>query len=191
MEGAANAGATTRPQPRMQTNKAYELVHYRSPKHSDIPCATVYGLSRALPGDRPFCHRRFAGHRPAKLDARVGAPGPHAFAIRVSAARPATSMRPSLPAPNVRDDRETPLVSGAGCRERTTYFRKTEGKYFCAGIWTGQTRLILRGKMAGGRRGFHLAGVIRHAFGSSAVSQRRKWVAPTPVTAPRFDSSWT
>ena len=46
-----------------------------------------------------------------KLDASVGASGPHSFAVRISAARLASPTRPSHPAPNVRDDREAPLVS--------------------------------------------------------------------------------
>jgi hypothetical protein len=46
-----------------------------------------------------------------KLDASVGASGPHDFAVRVSIARLAKPSRPPHPAPNVRDDREAPLVS--------------------------------------------------------------------------------
>src|SRR5437763_13779812 len=46
-----------------------------------------------------------------KLDASVGASGPHSFAVSISAARLASPTRPSHPAPHVRDDREAPLVS--------------------------------------------------------------------------------
>ena len=45
-----------------------------------------------------------------ELDASVEASGPHDFAVRVSAVRLAALSRPSLPAPNVRDDRDTPLL---------------------------------------------------------------------------------
>jgi hypothetical protein len=35
-----------------------------------------------------FCHRRLAKKNSAKLDASVGASGPHDFAVRESAIRP-------------------------------------------------------------------------------------------------------
>jgi hypothetical protein len=47
----------------------------------------------------------------AKLSASVGAPGPHDFAVRFGVARLAPPLRPLHPAPNVRDDRDTPLYS--------------------------------------------------------------------------------
>jgi hypothetical protein len=55
-----------------------------------------------------FCHRRSASC-PAKLDASVEASGPHDFAVRYRAIRQRHTQRPPHPAPNVRDDRETPL----------------------------------------------------------------------------------
>jgi hypothetical protein len=55
------------------------------------------------------CHRRRAD-RSAKLDASVGASGPHDFAVRVRHIRLVRRPRPSHPAPNVRDDRDTPLL---------------------------------------------------------------------------------
>jgi len=55
------------------------------------------------------CHRRLQVTT-CKLDASVGASGPHDFAVRAGAARLASPSRPPHPAPNVRDDRETPLL---------------------------------------------------------------------------------
>jgi hypothetical protein len=96
-----------------------------------FPAQWFYGFLRALPGDRLCCHRR---QRDAKhhrqLDASVGASGPHDFAVRshpsppkgfaglgivrrAHQARP-TLPRPPHPAPNVRDDGETPLSWGTG-----------------------------------------------------------------------------
>jgi hypothetical protein len=69
----------------------------------------VLRLIRALPGDRALLPPSFAGLA-RDLDASVGASGPHAFAVRVSVARLATPQRPPHPAPNVRDDREAPLL---------------------------------------------------------------------------------
>jgi hypothetical protein len=40
-EGAGNAGRFARPQPRVRMEKAHELVTTGTPKHHDIPCATV------------------------------------------------------------------------------------------------------------------------------------------------------
>src|ERR1700730_7287508 len=45
-----------------------------------------------------------------ELSTSVGVPGPHGFAVRVSAARLAPLLRPSHPVPNVRDDRDTSLL---------------------------------------------------------------------------------
>src|ERR1700737_2735062 len=58
-----------------------------------------------------FCHRHRADNS-AKLDASVGASGPHDFAVRVSTIRQARRPRPPHPVPYVRDDRETPLCVG-------------------------------------------------------------------------------
>ena len=50
-----------------------------------------------------------------RLDASVEASEPHDFAVRFRRVRLARQKRPSHPAPNVRDDRDTPLLTGAGC----------------------------------------------------------------------------
>jgi hypothetical protein len=52
---------------------------------------------------------------PCELDASIGASEPHDFAVRKlrrsSAPKGATTLpRPPHPAPNVRDDRDTPLM---------------------------------------------------------------------------------
>jgi hypothetical protein len=44
-------------------------------------------------------------------------PEPHDFTVRLQCVRRARRKRPSHPAPNVRDDREAPLLRGAGRRE--------------------------------------------------------------------------
>jgi hypothetical protein len=50
----------------------------------------------------------------ANLTPATGASGPHDFAVRFSHARQSQPPRPPLPAPNVRDDRETPLLVSTG-----------------------------------------------------------------------------
>src|SRR5436190_18359441 len=54
-EGAGKAGcsASTRSLARNK-KKRTSVVATGSPKQSDLPCAMVYGLFRALPGDRAF-----------------------------------------------------------------------------------------------------------------------------------------
>src|SRR5581483_6181119 len=54
-------------------------------KRSGFPCTMVYGLFRALPGDRLVCHRRLRVTR--RLDASIGASGPHGFAVRAGLVR--------------------------------------------------------------------------------------------------------
>src|ERR1700692_3153270 len=55
-------------------------IHSESPESPGIPRAMVYGLYRALPGDRLSCHRRRRSclHR---LDTSVGVSGPHVYIL--------------------------------------------------------------------------------------------------------------
>ncbi len=112
-------GARAHPQPRMRIKKAHEL---QSPqvrrKRSGIPCANGFnGFLRALLGDR-VGDRAFLPPSPDgsshKLDASVGAPGPHDFAVRLKCTRQLHRKRPSHPALHVRDDRDTPLLMRDG-----------------------------------------------------------------------------
>jgi hypothetical protein len=56
-----------------------------------------------------FCHRHLRNYF-RKLDASVGASGPHDFTVREKRASSSALSRPLHPAPNVRDDREAPLL---------------------------------------------------------------------------------
>jgi hypothetical protein len=82
-----------------------------APETSGIPHAMVLRLiSRSPRGPgflAPVIPEKLASQ---ELNASVGAPGPHAFAVRFSTARLATLLRPPHPASNVRDDREAPLL---------------------------------------------------------------------------------
>ncbi|SHH60781.1 hypothetical protein SAMN05443248_5380 [Bradyrhizobium erythrophlei] len=76
-------------------------THTRSqvtPESPGIPRAMVYGLYRALPGDRLSCHRRRRSclHR---LDTSVGVSGPHVFAVRLRHPRQEHHPRPPHPVP--------------------------------------------------------------------------------------------
>jgi hypothetical protein len=83
-----------------------------------------------------FCHRHPADYS-AKLDTSVGASGPHDFSVRVSAVRPWRHPRPPHPAPNVYDDRETPLRGNGTAGDIEVIWVNREAEYFCRGGWTG------------------------------------------------------
>jgi hypothetical protein len=65
-----------------------------------FPAQWLYGLLRALPGERLFCLRRPHGaFAPFGLNASTTAPEPHDFTVRISHTRPSWHLRPShLPA---------------------------------------------------------------------------------------------
>ncbi len=89
-------------------------------KHPAFPARWFYGFLRALPGDRAFLSPSPAqcASIVAKLDISVGISGPHDFAVRDAAPLVwRRHTRPSHPAPNVRDDRETPLLIRRRTRE--------------------------------------------------------------------------
>ena len=90
--------------------KAYERSHHGhtgNTRHS--PRNGFNGFLRALPGESGLLVTVIGGHL-HQLDAGVEASGPHDFAVRFRAVRPEAPKRPPHPAPNVRDDRETPLM---------------------------------------------------------------------------------
>ena len=89
-----------------------------------LPCAMVLTVYFALsPATGLVCHRRpqetCKKLASRELDTSVGVSGPHDFAVRAQCHSSFDKPRPSHPAPNVRDDRETPLLwvrDSDGCR---------------------------------------------------------------------------
>jgi hypothetical protein len=115
---------------RAKMKKHTSVVTTGSPDQSGLPCAMVLTAYFALsPVTGLSCHRRLA-ETSAKLDASVGASGPHDFAVRFKHDSSSALPRPPHPALYVRDDREPPLFrarDGGGCRsdlgqERTEIF---------------------------------------------------------------------
>jgi hypothetical protein len=89
----------------------------------------------------------------------------------------APPKRPSHPAPNVRDDRDTPLFSGAGWREVLKMICPTaKAKYLRQGDWTVDSALIRFGKF-----GFWRNRIYK--FGGSADRIRAE---QRPVLPPRL-----
>ena len=86
-EGAGNAGCALHP--RSHVHRALKNAHTSiqgNGEHPTFPAQWLYGLWRALPGERLFCLRRALGNRtsPRCMDASVAASGPHVFAVRFS-----------------------------------------------------------------------------------------------------------
>jgi len=67
---------------------------------------------------------------------------PHDFAVRFTRVRLARLKRPSHPAPDVRDDRDTPLRWAETAKESGVIWVRREGKSFSQRDWTGRNSLI-------------------------------------------------
>src|ERR1700733_7949864 len=87
------------------------------------------------------CHRHLADTS-AKLDASVGASGPHDFAVRVSAIRQKAHPRPSHPNPTFVTIAKRPFVWAGMAGDMHVIWVKREQEYFCEGDWTGSISLI-------------------------------------------------
>src|SRR5438105_3614304 len=90
-------------------NKAHEHSHHRFTGVTGLPCAMVYGLFRALPGDRALLPPSLRWLK-RNLTPASGCQDHTALPSALSVARLTTPKRPPHPAPNVRDDRETSLL---------------------------------------------------------------------------------
>src|SRR5882762_2878654 len=78
-----------------------------------FPAQWLYGLLRALPGERLFClrHRRDISRQ---LSASTATPEPHDFAVRFRRVR-YRALSIHRISPRVRDDREAPLIRRETC----------------------------------------------------------------------------
>jgi hypothetical protein len=98
-----------------EINEHTSVVTTGPPDTPGLPCAMVLTAYSVLsPVTGLFCHRRLRGNDfLRKLDASVGAPGPHGFALRRSVARLASLPRPPHPASTFVTTR-TPLLVRTG-----------------------------------------------------------------------------
>src|SRR5436309_13943903 len=93
-EGAGKTGCLLHPRSRVRF--AQTKLHTSIQGSGSIPAFPaqwLYGLLRALPGERLFCHRRCA-KTSTQLHASTAASGPHDFAVRIRRARPVHLPRP-------------------------------------------------------------------------------------------------
>ena len=98
-EGAGKTGCALHPRSRVQlrTENTHTSIQVQR-KHPAFPAQWLYGLLRALPGERLFCHRRSPRSLLlSELDASTAASGPHDFAVRFMRARLRTHPRPPHP----------------------------------------------------------------------------------------------
>ena len=105
--------------------------------NAGFPCAVVYGLFRALPGDRAFLPPSWArcASIVANLDASIGASGPHDFAVR-DIQRSSRAVIASTASHRAFVTCATPLLSGGTGGLRSLICPTTEAEYFCAKGWT-------------------------------------------------------
>src|SRR6266850_4211802 len=131
-EGAGKTGCALHPRSRVRF--AQTKVHTSiqgSGNTPAFPAQWLYGLLRALPGERLFCHRRCA-----KINLRNLTPAPrrqdHTTSPYASGALACCAFRVHRISPHVRDDRKAPLI----CRETRGVMPlicpTTKAEYFCA-----------------------------------------------------------
>ena len=113
-------GARAEPAALRAKVKSTQASHHRSAERSGIPCAMVLRFPSCSPRRPGLVASVISAMREhcRRLDISVGISGPHDFAVRLcSRSSFESKARPPHPAPNVRDDRETPLLVGTGCAE--------------------------------------------------------------------------
>jgi hypothetical protein len=97
LEGAGKTGCLLHPRSRVRF--AQTKVHTSIQGSESIPAFPaqwLYGLLRALPGERLFClRRRERSVASPGLSASTAAPEPHDFAVRSSRTRQSQLLRPS------------------------------------------------------------------------------------------------
>src|SRR4051812_35130615 len=117
-KGRRESRALTAPAAPCAKKKTRTRIKQVQPRHPDFPRAMVLRLIRALPGERRLLSPLPCQHGPAGIDATVAAPGPHDFAVRcrryVQRANSPDATASIASRTNVRDDRETSPLVGAG-----------------------------------------------------------------------------
>jgi hypothetical protein len=131
-EGAGKAGCALHPRSRVQkcaSKNAHEHTGQR--RHSDFPCAMVYGLYRALPGDRAFLPPSPALPS-ANLTPASGCQD-HTTSPSASQARRQRAAASTAARPYVRDVRETPLRVEQDAIDVALFVISENQNIFCKG----------------------------------------------------------
>ena len=124
---------------RLCRKKAQASATKGTPQQPAFPAQWCYGLYVISPVTSLVATVISGSYR--RLSACIGAPGPHDFAVRTTAARRANiapgAVRPSHPKPHVRDDRETPLWWAGTAETVNVIWGNREAEYFRFDGWTG------------------------------------------------------
>src|SRR3979490_3295254 len=105
-------------------------------RQSGFPCAVVYGLFRALPGEPSSFATVTSRLISTKLSASVGRQD-HTTSPSARVTLVSRNFRVHRIPPHVRDDREPPLSSGETGEVKSVICPTAKAKYFCAEGWTG------------------------------------------------------
>ena len=109
-----------------------------SARSTGIPCAMVLTVSFVLSSVTGLsCHRRWRKISSANLASASGCQDHTTSPSASSAFRLVASRRPLRPAPNVRDDREAPLISRRDDGNMDLIWVRRETEYFFGKDWTG------------------------------------------------------
>jgi hypothetical protein len=129
VEGAGKTGCPLHPRPTRKNMFARARVDHRYRRnHAGLPCAMVYGLLRALPGEPACCHRRLRKGAGLLEDlAPAWARQDHTTSPSAKRAARQSALRVHRIPPRVRDDASAPLA-GTGPVDHTpnSTFCKTE-----------------------------------------------------------------
>jgi hypothetical protein len=129
VEGAGKTGCPLHPRPTRKNMFARARVDHRYRRnHAGLPCAMVYGLLRALPGEPACCHRRLRKGAGLLEDlAPAWARQDHTTWPSAKRAARQSALRVHRIPPRVRDDASAPLA-GTGRVDHTpdSTFWKTE-----------------------------------------------------------------
>ena len=158
-EGAGNAGCQHAPMgPEQQ--KAREVGPQVRPGDPGVPRAVGLRLIRALPGETGLvCHRlHWTRLRLVKRHLPLGRQACTISPSAMRRARLARFSRPPLPAPNVRDDRDTPPLRGGGTRSCNAELgSRGRGIFSSRGLdrvcrleLAGEIRFLTHGRRGGG-----------------------------------------
>jgi hypothetical protein len=131
---------------------AHEYSQRAIGKHPTFPHAMVYGLYRALPGDRLSCHRRYAD-RSANLTPASGRQDHTSSPSAASNARQARRRVHRIP-PRVRDVASRPSEWDGTARDIQLIWVFGKPEYFFKRGWTAASTNCLTGKSV---RSLHLA----------------------------------
>jgi hypothetical protein len=160
MRAQGMPGAWTAPAASRAKQKSTRDSHHGSAERAGIPCANGFnGLLRALPGDRAFL-----SPSPARCESIVASLTPasrrqnHTTSPSASVRFVSRTVASTASRPNVRDDRDTPLMRDGMAGMMLVIWVRREANYFCSKDWTVDSALIGFGKLD-----FWCTRILRHS----------------------------